>query len=235
VVPCVTPGRAHSDFKRPSPSPVRSTPASYSPPFFHAAPAKEVTRVCVQLATCAWRGSSSNQQRGCALANRVSTPRLPTPGAMDLAEEELHGLYQWVRLRAARDTVVRSQCAPRCARAACNAAAAASQVDDIPLSRPKKNIARDFSDGGEQSAGRSTCLAPLPLTRLRRAAVLVAEIVAHFFPRIIELHNYRCAPCAGRAQWRRRTLAFSRAPLIALLHSAAARTAARRKCTTGTR
>jgi hypothetical protein len=25
-------------------------------------------------------------------------------------------------------------------------------VDDIPLSRPKKNIARDFSDGGEQPA-----------------------------------------------------------------------------------
>jgi hypothetical protein len=34
-----------------------------------------------------------------------------------------------------------------------------------------------------------------------RAAVLVAEIVAHFFPRMIELHNYRFgawpAGCAG--------------------------------------
>jgi len=40
-------------------------------------------------------------------------------------------------------------------------------VDEIPLSRPKKNIARDFADG-----------------------VLMAEIIHHFFPRIIELHNY---------------------------------------------
>lgn len=32
-------------------------------------------------------------------------------------------------------------------------------VDEVPLSRPKKNIARDFSDG-----------------------VLTAEIIAHFLP-----------------------------------------------------
>lgn len=43
-------------------------------------------------------------------------------------------------------------------------------VDDIPLSRPKRNIARDFSDG-----------------------VLTCEIVAHYFPRIIEVHNYPAA------------------------------------------
>ena len=54
---------------------------------------------------------------------------------MDVAEEELHGLYQW--------------------------------VDEIPLSRPKRNIARDFSDG-----------------------VLVAELVYHYLPRLIDLHNY---------------------------------------------
>lgn len=40
-------------------------------------------------------------------------------------------------------------------------------VDEIPLSRPKRSIARDFADG-----------------------VLVAEIVAHYFPRLVELHNY---------------------------------------------
>mmetsp|Transcript_27437 Transcript_27437/g.38793 ORF Transcript_27437/g.38793 Transcript_27437/m.38793 type:complete len:208 (+) Transcript_27437:99-722(+) len=40
-------------------------------------------------------------------------------------------------------------------------------IDKIPLSRPKKNIARDFSDG-----------------------VLMSEVVAHFFPKMIELHNY---------------------------------------------
>lgn len=41
------------------------------------------------------------------------------------------------------------------------------QVDEVPLSRPKRNIARDFSDG-----------------------VLVAEIVAHYFPKLVEMHNY---------------------------------------------
>lgn len=43
-------------------------------------------------------------------------------------------------------------------------------VDSIPLSRPKKNIARDFADG-----------------------VLAAEVVHHYFPRMIELHNYPSA------------------------------------------
>ncbi|CAM9392742.1 unnamed protein product [Lampetra fluviatilis] len=40
-------------------------------------------------------------------------------------------------------------------------------IDTVPLSRPKRNIARDFSDG-----------------------VMVAELVKHFFPRIVEMHNY---------------------------------------------
>jgi hypothetical protein len=40
-------------------------------------------------------------------------------------------------------------------------------VDDIPLSRPKRNISRDFADG-----------------------VCVAEIVKFYFPRLVELHNY---------------------------------------------
>eukprot|EP01065_Artemidia_motanka_P000072 TRINITY_DN10020_c0_g1_i2.p1 TRINITY_DN10020_c0_g1~~TRINITY_DN10020_c0_g1_i2.p1 ORF type:complete len:203 (+),score=46.20 TRINITY_DN10020_c0_g1_i2:61-609(+) len=40
-------------------------------------------------------------------------------------------------------------------------------VDSLPLSRPKRNIARDFSDG-----------------------MLVAEVLKHFFPRLVELHNY---------------------------------------------
>eukprot|EP00197_Chlamydomonas_leiostraca_P003707 CAMPEP_0202862740 /NCGR_PEP_ID=MMETSP1391-20130828/3672_1 /ASSEMBLY_ACC=CAM_ASM_000867 /TAXON_ID=1034604 /ORGANISM="Chlamydomonas leiostraca, Strain SAG 11-49" /LENGTH=254 /DNA_ID=CAMNT_0049542315 /DNA_START=101 /DNA_END=865 /DNA_ORIENTATION=- len=43
-------------------------------------------------------------------------------------------------------------------------------VDEIPLSRPKRNIARDFSDG-----------------------VLMAEIVHHYFPKMVELHNYSSA------------------------------------------
>ncbi|XP_051771916.1 sperm flagellar protein 1 isoform X1 [Ctenopharyngodon idella] len=41
-------------------------------------------------------------------------------------------------------------------------------IDNIPLSRPKRNITRDFSDG----------------------AVMAAEVVKHFFPKLVELHNY---------------------------------------------
>eukprot|EP00916_Digyalum_oweni_P026655 GHVL01043755.1.p1 GENE.GHVL01043755.1~~GHVL01043755.1.p1 ORF type:complete len:227 (+),score=49.33 GHVL01043755.1:57-737(+) len=40
-------------------------------------------------------------------------------------------------------------------------------VDEIPLSRPKRNIARDFADG-----------------------VLMAEIVSNAFPRLVDIHNY---------------------------------------------
>ena len=40
-------------------------------------------------------------------------------------------------------------------------------IDNIPLSRRKKNLPRDFSD-----------------------AVLMAEVIAYFFPRLVELHNY---------------------------------------------
>ncbi|KFO38225.1 Sperm flagellar protein 1 [Fukomys damarensis] len=40
-------------------------------------------------------------------------------------------------------------------------------LDRLPLSRPKRHLARDFSDG-----------------------VLVAEIVKHFHPRLVDLHNY---------------------------------------------
>ncbi|KPI86449.1 hypothetical protein ABL78_4480 [Leptomonas seymouri] len=40
-------------------------------------------------------------------------------------------------------------------------------VDDIPISRPKRNIARDFADGCS-----------------------VAEMLKFFFPKLVELHNY---------------------------------------------
>jgi len=43
-------------------------------------------------------------------------------------------------------------------------------IDQIPLSRKKKNLTRDFSDG-----------------------LLAAEIVKDFFPRMVEIHNYRNA------------------------------------------
>ena len=40
-------------------------------------------------------------------------------------------------------------------------------IDDIPLSRPKRNIMRDFADGA-----------------------MIAEVIGHYFPRLVELHNY---------------------------------------------
>ncbi|KAK8837656.1 Sperm flagellar protein 1 [Tritrichomonas musculus] len=40
-------------------------------------------------------------------------------------------------------------------------------IDKIPLSRRKRNLSRDFADG-----------------------VLMAEVVSHFFPRLVDLHNY---------------------------------------------
>eukprot|EP01039_Chlorochromonas_danica_P008732 gene8734-9622_t len=43
-------------------------------------------------------------------------------------------------------------------------------VDGIPLSRPKRNMARDFSDG-----------------------VLLAEVISAYFPQLVELHNYTAA------------------------------------------
>lgn len=47
-------------------------------------------------------------------------------------------------------------------------------VDSIPLSKPKKSIARDFSDG-----------------------VCVADVVHCYFPKLVELHNYRCVVFVG--------------------------------------
>jgi len=55
-----------------------------------------------------------------------------------------------------------------------------SWIDAVPLSRPKKNIARDFSDG-----------------------VSVAEIIHFYLPRMVELHNYVNANSVGqkRINW----------------------------------
>lgn len=47
-------------------------------------------------------------------------------------------------------------------------------VDEVPLSRPKRNMARDFSDAGT----------------VFHDPVLMAEIIAHYNPKIVELHNY---------------------------------------------
>jgi len=56
-------------------------------------------------------------------------------------------------------------------------------VDEIPLSRPKRNICRDFSDG-----------------------VLVAEVINYYFPRLVELHNFSQAHSAKEKQYNWDTL-----------------------------
>ncbi|KAM6956336.1 sperm flagellar protein 1 [Aplochiton taeniatus] len=50
-------------------------------------------------------------------------------------------------------------------------------IDKIPLSRPKRNITRDFSDG-----------------------VMAAEVVKHFFPKLVEMHNYSPANSTQQKQ-----------------------------------
>eukprot|EP00993_Chasmostoma_nieuportense_P003851 NODE_4549_length_772_cov_20.937984_g4390_i0.p1 GENE.NODE_4549_length_772_cov_20.937984_g4390_i0~~NODE_4549_length_772_cov_20.937984_g4390_i0.p1 ORF type:complete len:238 (+),score=102.48 NODE_4549_length_772_cov_20.937984_g4390_i0:55-714(+) len=56
-------------------------------------------------------------------------------------------------------------------------------VDEIPLSRPKRNITRDFSDG-----------------------VLMAETVKHFFPKLVDLHNYSPTQSVVQKEYNWRTL-----------------------------
>ncbi|KAM3142075.1 Sperm flagellar protein 1 [Paramecium bursaria] len=56
-------------------------------------------------------------------------------------------------------------------------------VDQIPLTRPKKNIARDFSDG-----------------------VLLAEIVNYFLPKYIDIHNYSQANSVKQKKYNWETL-----------------------------
>ena len=56
-------------------------------------------------------------------------------------------------------------------------------VDQIPLSRIKRNISRDFSDG-----------------------VLLAEIIHHFIPKLVSLHNYSQANSVSQKVYNWKTL-----------------------------
>ncbi|KAI8850757.1 putative flagellar protein 1 [Chytridium lagenaria] len=56
-------------------------------------------------------------------------------------------------------------------------------IDDIPLSRPKRNIARDFSDG-----------------------VAAAEVIHHFCPKLIDMHNYSSANAISQKMYNWNTL-----------------------------
>ena len=72
-------------------------------------------------------------------------------------------------------------------------------VDGIPLSRPKKHMARDFSDG-----------------------LLTAEIIHHFQPKLIDLHNFFDANSvqAKLKQWKLlETKAFKKLDLQVIMTS----------------
>ncbi|KAJ3415173.1 Sperm flagellar protein 1 [Chytridiales sp. JEL 0842] len=56
-------------------------------------------------------------------------------------------------------------------------------IDEIPLSRPKRNLTRDFSDG-----------------------VAAAEVVHHFTPKLVELHNYSPANAVSQKLYNWNTL-----------------------------
>ncbi|GMH61723.1 hypothetical protein TrRE_jg4987 [Triparma retinervis] len=56
-------------------------------------------------------------------------------------------------------------------------------IDEIPLSRPKRNIGRDFAD-----------------------CVLVAEVISHYFPKIVQLHNYSAANSTPQKMYNWNTL-----------------------------
>nr|XP_020828757.1 sperm flagellar protein 1-like isoform X4 [Phascolarctos cinereus] len=64
-------------------------------------------------------------------------------------------------------------------------------VDSVPFSRPKRHLARDFSDG-----------------------VMIAEIVKHFQPKLVEMHNY--VPTSNTEQKLSNWSTLNRCPLIEL-------------------
>ena len=66
-------------------------------------------------------------------------------------------------------------------------------VDEIPLSRPKRNIARDFSDGGKLIPSTPNLFLLYLFEFLNFNLVLTAEVVKHFIPTLVELHNYSAA------------------------------------------
>jgi hypothetical protein len=71
-------------------------------------------------------------------------------------------------------------------------------IDKIPLSRQKRNIARDFSDGGV------SYMRYCKVTSITLQTVMAAELACHFFPRLVELHNYTSANSISQklSNWR---------------------------------
>ena len=82
-------------------------------------------------------------------------------------------------------------------------------VDSVPLSRPKRNIARDFSDAGVYypvflllflKFHLLLKFSPLHIIKIAMAA----EVVWHFFPKFVEKHNYPDANAVSKKvdNWR---------------------------------
>jgi hypothetical protein len=83
-------------------------------------------------------------------------------------------------------------------------------VDGIPLSRPKNHINRDFSDGGKSLVfifffSKSTTNVFLITTRTR-ATVMMAELIKHFRPKLVEMHNYSAANSSKKKKYNWMTL-----------------------------
>ena len=100
----------------------------------------------------------------------------PAVVCQELSTAELHSVYRW--------------------------------IDSLPLTKAKKNIARDFSDAGHTPSPSSTALvadahcraAATPQTPLSHSlparlsadvlAVLLSEVLHHYHPKLVDLHNY---------------------------------------------
>lgn len=92
--------------------------------------------------------------------------------AMDIAEEELHALYTWVdeiplSRPKVREQVCLCQLLPRLGNFQQMSIMFGPLRNEQFSTLSQRNIARDFSDG-----------------------VLCAEVVRHYFPNLVELHNY---------------------------------------------
>ena len=85
-------------------------------------------------------------------------------------------------------------------------------VDEIPLSRPKRNITRDFSDGGEPPSQRyalgerTKLINKALMLTLPPSSVLLAEVTRHYFPKLVEMHNYSSANSARQKMYNWATL-----------------------------
>lgn len=65
-------------------------------------------------------------------------------------------------------------------------------IDQIKFSRPKKNIARDFSDGGKGRASHWFLQKHFKkkINARHKILVLMAELLKRYYPKHVDVHNY---------------------------------------------